>query len=263
MRGKRTHPASDANSEFLIALSMSATLMFLVVGVGMILFLILLWLYGAYNRMVDLEEETKNQWQNLEAQIDIKDQKIALVEQHDLVQVGLESSIYEMIVDARKMFATAKSAGDRSAMGRASGMMDSLMPQALGFAEDNPELTSHHVLVEGLQQGVQAVSKMGSEVEEYNQSAKNYNTFIRMFPAVLVAKMMGFHPADYFDELTREQVSQMFSRRADLGSFVESKRSEADIKTEQLEDEIQAIEAETELLEAKARLAALKESLEE
>ena len=168
-----------------------------------------------------------------------------------------------MIVDARKMFATAKSAGDRSAMGKASGMMDSLMPQALGFAEDNPQLTSHHVLVEGLQQGVQAISKMGSEVEEYNQSAKNYNTFIRMFPAVLVAKMMGFHPADYFDELNREQVSQMFSRRADLGSFVESKRSEADIKTEQLEDEIQAIEAETELLEAKARLAALKESLEE
>jgi len=148
-------------------------------------------------------------------------------------------------------------------MGKASGMMDSLMPQALGFAEDNPQLTSHHVLVEGLQQGVQAVSKMGSEVEEYNQSAKNYNTFIRMFPAVLVAKMMGFFPADYFDELSREQVSQMFSRRADLGSFVESKRSEADIKTEQLEDEIKAVEAETELLEAKARLAALKESLEE
>ena len=263
MHGKRTHPASDANSEFHIAPNMSATLMLLTVGVGMAMLLLLLWLYGAYNRMVDLEEETKNQWQNLEAQIDIKDQKISMVEQHDLVQVGLESNIYEMIVDARKMFATAKSAGDRSAMGKASGMMDSLMPQALGFAEDNPQLTSHHVLVEGLQQGVQAISKMGSEVEEYNQSAKNYNTFIRMFPAVLVAKMMGFHPADYFDELTREQVSQMFSRRADLGSFVESKRSEADIKTEQLEDEIQAIEAETELLEAKARLAALKESLEE
>ena len=242
---------------------MNATLMFLTVGAVMVIFLFLLWLYGAYNRMVDLEEETKNQWQNLEAQIDIKDQKIALVEQHDLAQVGLESHIYEMIVEARQMFATAKSAGDRSAMGQASGMMDSLMPQALGFAEDNPQLTSHHVLVEGLQQGVQAVSKMGSEVEEYNQSAKNYNTFIRMFPAVLVAKMMGFYPADYFDELSREQVSQMFSRRADLGSFVESKRSEADIKTEQLEDEIQAIEAETELLEAKARLAALKESLEE
>ena len=263
MHGKRTHPDSDANSEFPIAPNMSATLMFLTVGAVMVIFLILLWLYGAYNRMVDLEEETKNQWQNLEAQIDIKDQKIALVEQHDLAQVGLESHIYEMIVEARQMFATAKSAGDRSAMGQASGMMDSLMPQALGFAEDNPQLTSHHVLVEGLQQGVQAVSKMGSEVEEYNQSAKNYNTFIRMFPAVLVAKMMGFYPADYFDELSREQVSQMFSRRADLGSFVESKRSEADIKTEQLEDEIQAIEAETELLEAKARLAALKESLEE
>ena len=89
MHGKRTHPASDANSEFPIAPNMSATLMFLTVGAVMVIFLILLWLYGAYNRIVDSEEETKNQWQNLEAQIDIKDQKISMVEQHDLVQVGL------------------------------------------------------------------------------------------------------------------------------------------------------------------------------
>ena len=55
----------------------------------------------------------------------------------------------------------------------------------------------------------------------------------------------------------------MFDRRADLGSFVESKRSEADIKTEKLKDEIEAIEAEAELLEAKARLEALKEQMNE
>lgn len=257
------HPASDANSQFHIAIDMSATVMFLIVASVIVILLILLWLYGAYNRMVDLEEETKNQWQNLETQIGVKDQKIALVEEHDLAQIGLESHVYEMIVDARKMFAQGKSSGDRSAMGQASGMMDNLLPRALGFAEDNPQLTSHHVLVEGLQQGVQAVSKMASEVEEFNQSAKNYNTFIRMFPAILVAKMMGFLPAEYFDEYSREEVSDMFRRKASLGSFVESKRSEADEKTEVIHDEIQAIEAETELLEAKARLAALKESLEE
>ena len=55
----------------------------------------------------------------------------------------------------------------------------------------------------------------------------------------------------------------MFDRRADLGSFVESKKSAADIKTEELKDEIEAIEAQAELLEAKARLKALKESMDE
>ncbi|GIS45077.1 MAG: hypothetical protein Ct9H90mP16_21470 [Candidatus Poseidoniales archaeon] len=80
-----------------------------------------------------------------------------------------------------------------------------------------------------------------------------------MFPAVIVARMFGFKRADLFDQYSDEQVAHMFDRRADLGSFVESKRSEADIKTEQLKDEIEAIEAEAELLEAKARLKALKE----
>ena len=250
---------SDANNRILVGFAMDPTLMFLVVAGVMVLLTLFMWIYGTYNRMVDLEEETKNQWQNLEAQIAVKSQKIALVEDTDLVQVGLESNVYEMIVEARKLFAESSKSGDRSGMAKASGMMDSIMPKALAFAEDNPQLTSYHVLVEGLQQGIYAISKMASEVEEYNQSAKNFNTFTEMFPAVIVARMFGFKRADLFDQYSDEQVAHMFDRRADLGSFVESKRSEADIKTEELKDEIEAIEAEAELLEAKARLKALKE----
>ena len=254
---------SDANNRILVGFAMDPTLMFLVVAGVMVLLTLFMWIYGTYNRMVDLEEETKNQWQNLEAQIAVKSQKIALVEDTDLVQVGLKSNVYEMIVEARKLFAESSKSGDRSGMAKASGMMDSIMPKALAFAEDNPQLTSYHVLVEGLQQGIYAISKMASEVEEFNQSAKNYNTFIRMFPAVLVAKMMGFKPADYFDELNQEEVSSMFRREAELGAFVESAKSEADVKAEEIQDEVKAVEAEIELLEAKARLKEMKESLEE
>ena len=255
--------ASDANNRILIACGMDPTLLFLTAAGVTVLFMIFFWIYGTYNRMVDLEEETKNQWQNLEAQIAVKSQKIALVEDTDLVQVGLESNVYEMIVEARKLFAESSKSGNRSGMAQASGMMDSIMPKALAFAEDNPQLTSHHVLVEGLQQGIYAISKMASEVEEYNQSAKNYNTFIRMFPAILVAKMMGFKPAEYFDEISAEEMSSMFRREAELGAFVESAKSEADIEAEETQDEVKAIEAEIELLEAKARLKEMKESLED
>ncbi|HJL59186.1 MAG TPA: LemA family protein, partial [Candidatus Thalassarchaeaceae archaeon] len=96
-----------------------------------------------------------------------------------------------------------------------------------------------------------------------NQAAKNYNTVTEMFPTLLVARMFGFERADLFDIYSREQVEQMFDRRASLGSFVESKQSEADLKTEELKDEIAAIEAETELMKAKAELAALKEQMAE
>jgi len=238
------------------------TLVLLVAG-GIILLMIILWIMSTYNRMVDLRNEVENQYQNLETQVGVKDQKIALVEQTDLAQMGLESAVYDKIIEARKMFAEAKNSGNRSALSKASGMMDSVLPSALAFAESNPQLTSHNVLVAGLEEGVHAIAKMASEVEEYNQAAKNYNTFTEMFPAVIVAKMFGFMRADLFDQYDDEQVAHMFDRRADLGSFVESKRSEADIKTEELKDEIEAIEAEAELLEAKARLEALKEQMNE
>ena len=234
------------------------TLMILIAA-GLVALMILFWIMSTYNRMIDLRNEVENQYQNLETQVGVKDQKVALVEQTDLAQLGLESEIYDKIVEARKLFAQAKNSGNRSALSKASGMMDSVLPSALAFAESNPQLTSHNVLVAGLEEGVHAISKMASEVEEYNQSAKNFNTFTEMFPAVIVARMFGFKRADLFDQYSDEQVAHMFDRRADLGSFVESKRSEADIKTEELKDEIEAIEAEAELLEAKARLKALKE----
>ncbi len=238
---------------------MDPTTLMILIAAGLVVLMILFWIMGTYNRMVDLRNEVENQYQNLETQVGVKDQKVALVEQTDLAQLGLESEIYDKIVEARKLFAQAKSSGNRSALSKASGLMDSVLPSALAFAESNPQLTSHNVLVAGLEEGVHAISKMASEVEEYNQSAKNYNTFTEMFPAVIVARMFGFKRADLFDQYSDEQVAHMFDRRADLGSFVESKRSEADIKTEELKDEIEAIEAEAELLEAKARLKALKE----
>ena len=238
---------------------MDPTTLMILIAAGLVALMILFWIMSTYNRMIDLRNEVENQYQNLETQVGVKDQKVALVEQTDLAQLGLESEIYDKIVEARKLFAQAKNSGNRSALSKASGMMDSVLPSALAFAESNPQLTSHNVLVAGLEEGVHAISKMASEVEEYNQSAKNFNTFTEMFPAVIVARMFGFKRADLFDQYTDQQVAHMFDRRADLGSFVESKRSEADIKTEELKDEIEAIEAEAELLEAKARLKALKE----
>ncbi|MCH2642248.1 MAG: LemA family protein, partial [Candidatus Thalassarchaeum sp.] len=216
---------------------MDPTTLMILIAAGLVVLMILFWIMGTYNRMVDLRNEVENQYQNLETQVGVKDQKVALVEQTDLAQLGLESEIYDKIVEARKLFAQAKSSGNRSALSKASGLMDSVLPSALAFAESNPQLTSHNVLVAGLEEGVHAISKMASEVEEYNQSAKNYNTFTEMFPAVIVARMFGFKRADLFDQYSDEQVAHMFDRRADLGSFVESKRSEADIKTEELKDE--------------------------
>ena len=236
----------------------------LVIVVGIIVLLMLLfWIIGAYNRMVELRNEVENQYQNLETQIGVKDQKVALIEETDLAQLGLESAVYDKIIDARKKFASAKSSGNRSDMMAANGLLDSVIPQVLAFAEDNPQLTSHNVLVAGLEEGVQAIAKMANEVEEYNQAAKNYNTVTEMFPTLLVARMFGFERADLFDLYSKEQVDQMFDRRASLGSFVESKKSEADLKTEELKDEIAAIEAETELMKAKAELEALKEKMAE
>ncbi|GIS45076.1 MAG: hypothetical protein Ct9H90mP16_21460 [Candidatus Poseidoniales archaeon] len=128
---------------------MDPTTLMILIAAGLVVLMILFWIMGTYNRMVDLRNEVENQYQNLETQVGVKDQKVALVEQTDLAQLGLESEIYDKIVEARKLFAQAKNSGNRSALSKASGMMDSVLPSALAFAESNPQLTSHNVLVAG------------------------------------------------------------------------------------------------------------------
>ena len=95
---------------------MEPTTLMILIAAGIVILMILFWIMGTYNRMVDLRNEVENQYQNLETQVGVKDQKVALVEQTDLAQLGLESEIYDKIVEARKLFAQAKSSGNRSAL---------------------------------------------------------------------------------------------------------------------------------------------------
>ncbi|HJM86652.1 MAG TPA: LemA family protein, partial [Candidatus Thalassarchaeaceae archaeon] len=195
---------------------MAGALMLVIVVTVIVLLMLIFWIISAYNRMVDLRNEVENQYQNLETQIGVKDQKVALVEETDLAQLGLESAVYDKIIDARKKFAEAKSSGNRGDMMAANGLLDSVIPQVLAFAEDNPQLTSHNVLVAGLEEGVQAIAKMANEVEEYNQAAKNYNTVTEMFPTLLVARMFGFERADLFDIYSSPDPPRSFKFRSKL-----------------------------------------------
>ena len=74
---------------------MDPTTLMILIAAGLVVLMILFWIMGTYNRMVDLRNEVENQYQNLETQVGVKDQKVALVEQTDLAQLGLESEIYD------------------------------------------------------------------------------------------------------------------------------------------------------------------------
>ena len=67
---------------------MDPTTLMILIAAGLVVLMILFWIMGTYNRMVDLRNEVENQYQNLETQVGVKDQKVALVEQTDLAQLG-------------------------------------------------------------------------------------------------------------------------------------------------------------------------------
>ena len=100
-------------------MGMEPTTLMILIAAGLVALMILFWIMSTYNRMIDLRNEVENQYQNLETQVGVKDQKVALVEQTDLAQLGLESEIYDKIVEARKLFAQAKNSGNRSALSKA------------------------------------------------------------------------------------------------------------------------------------------------
>ena len=99
--------------------------------------MILFWIMGTYNRMVDLRNEVENQYQNLETQVGVKDQKVALVEQTDLAQLDLRVK-FTTRSSRLEIVRTGQEFRQRSALSKASGMMDSVLPSALAFAESNP-----------------------------------------------------------------------------------------------------------------------------
>jgi len=177
---------------------------FIIVVVLMIA--LVLYVIGAYNRLVTL----RNRYKNAFAQIDVQ-----LKRRYDLIPNLVETAkgylkhergTLEAVINARNVAsaASAKAAqnpGDATAMKELSGAESALsgvLSRLFALAEAYPDLKANQTMLQLMEELTSTENKVSFARQAYNDAVMTYNTQREVFPTNIVAGMFNFGPAELF-----------------------------------------------------------------
>lgn len=167
---------------------------------------------GVRNNLVGLDEQVNRQWAQVESQYQRRYDLIPNLVRTVQGAANFEKSTLEAVVNARarvgQVTAPAGAPGtaggavaDQASMDQfaaAQAGLSSALSRLLVVVERYPDLKSNQNFLELQSQLEGTENRIAVERGRYNETAQQFNTAIRRFPASIVAGMSGFKPKAYF-----------------------------------------------------------------
>jgi len=110
-----------------------------------------------------------------------------------------EESIFTEVANARARLAGAVQSGNLREMADANAGLTAPLGRLLAIAESYPQLKSNENF-RALQDQLEGTeNRIAVSRQDYNDAVNRYNAYIRRFPQVLTAKIIGKTPRPYFE----------------------------------------------------------------
>jgi len=173
--------------------------------------------FGAYfvsvrNNLVGLDEQVNQQWAQVESQYQRRFDLIPNLVRTVQGAADFEKSTLEAVVNARARVGqvaapaggppTASSLPDNPAameqFANAQAGLSGALSRLLVVVERYPELKANQNFLELQSQLEGTENRIAVERGRYNETAQQFNTAVRRFPANLVANISGFKQKAYF-----------------------------------------------------------------
>jgi LemA protein len=110
-----------------------------------------------------------------------------------------ESTIFVAVAEARARLAGAVQGGNLEEMAQANAALTAPLGRLLAIAEAYPQLRSNENF-RALQDQLEGTeNRIAVARQDYNEAVNRYNAYIRRFPQVITAKVIGMKARPYFD----------------------------------------------------------------
>lgn len=162
-----------------------------------VIVLFLLWLGFTYNRLVRKRNQVADAWAGIDVQLTRRADLVP-----NLVEVvkgyrDFERSTLESVVEARSAAINARGEGPQ-ARGEAEQPIAGALKSIFAVAESYPDLKANKSFL-SLQTELSTLEEdIAFARRYYNAQVRDFNTRQQTFPTVLLARPMGFKPAEYF-----------------------------------------------------------------
>ncbi len=157
-----------------------------------------IWFGLSYNTLVKKEERVRSAWSQVESNIQRKAD--LLPQLYNVVQRYMEheKELYEKVARLRSSALAQKNA-DPAAANRLKGEVDALALRLFAVAERYPELRSSEQFLQLQSQIEGSENRINIARMAYNEAVRDYNGYLRSFPANIVASVAGFGQKPYFE----------------------------------------------------------------
>lgn len=151
---------------------------------------------GSYNGLVNLNEGVKTQSSNIETQLQRRSDLIPNLLNTVKGYMSYESDVIKNITDARASLAGASSMREKAT---ADNQLTSALNNLLVVVENYPNLKASEEFVSLMDELSGTENRITVARKDYNDAVNTYNSKIKTFPTVIIAKMFGFNAYDYFE----------------------------------------------------------------
>lgn len=161
------------------------------------------WFKGSYNAMVQRSETVQAQLGNVENQYQRRADLIPNLVNTVKGYASHEQNTLTEVVNVRaKATQVHIDIDDAEAMARfnqAQGELSSALNRLMAISESYPDLKANQNFRDLQTQLEGTENRIAVERRKFNEEARAFNTYIKMFPRNLLAGMFGFQPMAYFE----------------------------------------------------------------
>jgi LemA protein len=168
-------------------------------GVLGVLLLCVLMVFGSYvsarNQMVAKDQFVKNQWSEVDVQLERRADLIPNLVETVKGFTKEESTVFGDIANARAGMLNAQGPAAKI---QANGQLDGAIGRLLLLTENYPQLRSSEQFMSLQDELAGTENRIGVARKRYNDAIQDYNTFILQFPNNIWAGMSGFKENDAY-----------------------------------------------------------------
>lgn len=161
------------------------------------------WMKGSFNEMVRLNEEVLAQSSQIENQYQRRADLIPNLVSTVKGYAEHEKSTLDQVTEARAQASQTRiDINDAEALAkfdRAQGELSSALSRLMAISESYPDLKANQNFRDLQTQLEGTENRISVERRKFNETARQFNTYIKMFPRNILSNLYGFDPVNYFE----------------------------------------------------------------
>ena len=176
----------------------------IIVIIGLLVLLVV-WGLGIYNGLVSKQESVEKAVGNVQTayqkRADLIPNIVATVKNYAEYEAGTLTAVVEARAKATSVTLDASNLTEESlkTFQAAQDQMSSALSRLLVTVEQYPDLKANQNYLDLQSQLEACENSIANARREFNETAREYNTAVRRFPASIIAGMFGFDKKPYFE----------------------------------------------------------------